>query len=566
MLTELRVSNLGVIPDVNVVLGGGMTALTGETGAGKTLLVDAISLLLGGPADASLVRPGAPEALVEGRFAGPNGEDIVLSRVVPAAGRSRAYINGRMSSASQLAEAGEQLVDMHGQHGHQALLTPAAQRAMLDRFGGINTEDVNTARRALKDLEAGRDALGGDARARAREIDLLRFQIEELEAAGLGSPDEDERLKDEEETLSAATALRESAEQVHAALTADEGICDRVSSLIPLVHSGKALAPLHDRLAATAVELADIAQDARLAADSLEDDPERLAWIGTRRQVLSDLRRKYGDSLEEVIAFRDRSCERLAELEDHDHRASRLDEEIRTAAADVAEKERHLWERRKAVAPLFSKEVEKRLRELAMPRARFVVEIGEKPPGDSVTWMLGANPGEPVLPLTKVASGGELARTMLAARLTVGTAPFSPAGGIAAGQSNGSAGRRAASGRDGAGAATLVFDEVDAGVGGEAAVAVGRALAALAGEHQVLVVTHLPQVAAFADEHWVVQKRTEGDRTVASVGTVTGEDRVVEVSRMLSGSPASETARRHAEELLNNIGPVSSPKTGTGLR
>ncbi|HUE58374.1 MAG TPA: hypothetical protein VMO88_02210, partial [Acidimicrobiales bacterium] len=427
---------------------------------------------------------------------------------------------------------GGQLVDMHGQHGHQALLTPTAQRAMLDRFGGISTGDVTTARRALKDLEASRDALGGDGKARAREMDLLRFQIEELETAGLDSPDEDERLNEEEETLGAATSLRESAEKVHAALTADEGICDRVGSLIPLVHAGKALAPLRDRLAATSVELADIAREARLAADSLEDDPERLAWIGARRQTLSDLRRKYGDTLAEVIAFRDAARERLAELGAHDKRAAGLDDEISAAAGELAEKERQLWERRTAVAPLFSEEVEKRLRELAMPRARFVVEVGDSPPGDSVTWMLGANPGEPVLPLTKVASGGELARTMLAARLTVGTAPFD-------------------AGQDGSGAATLVFDEVDAGVGGEAAVSVGRALAALAGEYQVLIVTHLPQVAAFANQHLVVEKRTQGDRTVASVEAVSGQDRVVELSRMLSGSPGSETARRHAEELLN---------------
>ena len=556
MLTELRVSNVGVIEDVIIVLGSGMTALTGETGAGKTLLVDAITLLLGGSADPTLVRPGEPEALVEGRFATPSGEEIILTRVVPTGGRSRAYVDGRMASASQLAEVGTQLVDMHGQHGHQALLTASAQRAMLDRFGGITTDYVADARRALRELEAARGALGGDARARAREMDLLRFQIEELDAAGLDSADEDDRLKDEEETLGAATALRDSAEQVHAALSSEEGIRDRVSSLIPLVQSGKSLASLHDRLAATAVELADIAQEARLAADSLEDDPERLAWISARRQVLSDLRRKYGDTLDEVIAFRDVARERLAELEDHDRRAAGLDDDIRFASSELAEKERDLWERRKAAAPLFSEEVEKRLRELAMPHARFVVEVGDQPPGDSVAWMLGANPGEPVLPLTKVASGGELARTMLAARLAVGTAPPSTVG---AGDTD-----------TGTGMATLVFDEVDAGVGGEAAVSVGRALGALATDYQVLVVTHLPQVAAFADQHWVVEKRTEGDRTVASVETVAGKERVVELSRMLSGSPASETARRHAEELLRSASPAAtptgaSPRTRTGL-
>jgi DNA repair protein RecN (Recombination protein N) len=532
MLTELHVANLGVIQDVTVVLGGGMTALTGETGAGKTLLVDAISLLLGGPADGSLVRPGASEALVEGRFMSALGEETILRRAVPSSGRSRAYIDGRMASAAQLAEAGEGLVDMHGQHGHQALMTPGAQRALLDRFGGISTDEVVAARRAVRELEETRAGLGGDAKARAREIDLLRFQIEELEAAGLESGDEDERLREEEETLGDAASLRNAAEEIHVALTADDGVTDRIGSLVSLVQSGRALSSIHDRLAAAMVELSDVAQEARMAADSLEDDPERLAWIGSRRQVLADLRRKYGETLGEVIAFRDQACHRLAELESHDQRAAELDHLIGTARAKLDEKERALLETRSAVAPSLSESVETRLRQLAMPRARFVVEVGQEPPGDSVVWLLGANPGEPVLPLTKVASGGELARTMLAARLAVGTAAGSADGGSAA--------------------TTLVFDEVDAGVGGEAAVAVGRALAALASDYQVLVVTHLPQVAAFADHHLVVQKRTEAERTVASVEAVGGQDRVVELSRMLSGSPSSETARRHAEELLRD--------------
>jgi DNA repair protein RecN (Recombination protein N) len=541
MLTELHVTNLGVIQDVSIVLGPGMTALTGETGAGKTLLVDAISLLLGGPADASLVRPGASEAVVEGRFMSADGGETILSRVLPAGGRSRAYVDGRMAAASQLAEVGESLVDMHGQHGHQALMTPSAQRNLLDRFGAVSTEEVVAARRVVRGLEEARLALGGDAKARAREIDLLRFQIDELEGAGLESADEDERLRDEEETLGEATSLRQAAEQVHLALTTEDGICDRVGSLISLVQSGRALSSIHDRLAGAMAELSDLAQEARFAAGSLEDDPGRLEWIGARRQVLADLRRKYGDTLEEVISYRDQARERLTELESHDQRAGELDGQIELARKKLAEAELVLLERRRAVAPSLSQAVESRLRELAMPRARFIVQVGEDPPGDAVTWLLGANPGEPVLPLTKVASGGELSRTMLAARLAVGTA--------AAAQINAT---EHDAPEDDATATTLVFDEVDAGVGGEAAVAVGRSLAALADGHQVLVVTHLPQVAAFADHHLVVQKRTEGERTTASVEAVDGQERVVELSRMLSGSPDSKTARRHAEELLRN--------------
>ena len=545
MLTELRVANLGVIQDVTVVLGGGMTALTGETGAGKTLLVDAISLLLGGAADANLVRPGATEALVEGRFTWPERDERILTRVVPGAGRSRAYIDGRMASAAQLSEQAEELVDLHGQHGHRALVTPGAQRALLDQFGSISTEEVATARGHLRNLETARAALGGDAIARAREIDLLRYQIGELDEASIESADEDDRLRDEEETLAAVTSLREWAVRVHAELTEEDGLGERVASLLHVSVSSKALQPILDRLAAVELELSDLAQDARGAADSLEDDPERLAWIGTRRQLLRDLRRKYGETLNEVLAFRDQAGARLAELESRDERAGRLDAEIEAARTNLAAKETELMRRRQAAAPSLSKAVEKRLRELAMPRARFVVAVGDEPPGDSVVWMLGANPGEPVLPLSKVASGGELARTMLAARLATG-----PTGPPAAEFDGSEPGVPPAG--------TLIFDEVDAGVGGEAAVAVGRALAALASDYQVLVVTHLPQVASFADSHLVVEKRPEGDRTVASVSAVEGQRRIVELSRMLSGSPNSETARRHAEELLQNR-PAESP-------
>ena len=539
MLTELRVTNLGVIEDVTVVLGAGMTALTGETGAGKTLLVDAISLLLGGPADADLVRPGAAEALVEGRFTNPAGEERILTRVVPATGRSRAYVDRSMASAANLADLAEQLVDLHGQHGHQALLAPAAQRALLDQFGSISIEAVAIARRKLRELEASRSTMGGDERARAREMDLLRYQIAELDAANLESADEDERLSDEEETLAAASSLREAAQQLHAELTAEEGISERVDSLLHLASSGKALSTIHDRLAGIALELSDVANETRLAADSFEDDPVRLEWIGARRQLLRDLRRKYGETLVDVIAFRDQAHDRLVEVESQDQRAAVLDQEIDAAMADLAGKEADLLRRRLHAAPSLSEAVQARLRELAMPRARFVVEVGDQPPGDSVVWLLGANPGEPVLPLSKVASGGELARTMLAARLAVG------GGAAPEGDPDGS-------GPAVPSAATLIFDEVDAGVGGEAAVAVGRALAALSSQYQVLVVTHLPQVASFADRHLVVEKRADRDRTVASVRAVEAQDRVVELSRMLSGSPNSETARRHAEELLAN--------------
>ena len=539
MLAELRVANLGVIDEVTVVLDSGLTALTGETGAGKTLIVDAIGLLLGANPDPLMVRPGEAEAVVEGRFVGADGTETVLRRVIPRSGRSRAYVDGRMANAGQLSELGSSLVDMHGQHGHQSLLRPGVQRAMLDRFGGISTDEVQAIRRGLRRLAESQAEIGGDARNRARETDLVRFQLAELDAAGIASPDEDELLRSEEERLADATSLREAASRARELLGGDGGAADNLGEAMSLMAGKGPLAELRERVAAIADEAADLARELRAAEEAFDDDPKRLAEVGARRQVLTELRRKYGETLADVIAFQDEARSRLEALESHESRAAELDREHDRLAAELADAEERLLEARRAAAPRFGSSVERILRELAMPHATFEVEVDQEPPGDSVAWKLGANPGEAVLPLSKVASGGELARTMLAARLVIGgTAPTS---------GNGDAGEDPGSQ---SGPSTLVFDEVDAGIGGEAATAVGRALASLGREYQVLVVTHLPQVASFADRHLVVQKRVDAGRTVAEVDLVEGADRVIEVSRMLSGSPDSESARRHAEDLL----------------
>jgi DNA repair protein RecN (Recombination protein N) len=565
MLAELRVTQLGVIEDVTVVLGPGMTALTGETGAGKTLIVDAISLLLGGRADPALVRPGADEAVVEGRFVGSEGvAELVLTRVIPATGRARAYIDGRMASAQQLGELGEQLVDLHGQHAHQSLLRPAAQRAALDAGAGITTDELMEARRKLRALAKAQADIGGDARSRTRELDLLRYQVGELDAAGIDSPSEDDDLRGEEEWLSDASTLRQAAAMVAEGLAGDEGIIDRLGSLVSELSGRPPLRSLHDRLLAGQAELSDVAGGARAAVETFEDDPGRLTEVGARRRLLTDLRRKYGDTLAEVIAFGNQARARIAELEDHDSRAASLDRDRSEAEAELRAAEERLGTARRASAAAFAAEVESALRELAMPRARFGVEIGSDLAGEEVTWLLGANPGESLLPLAKVASGGELARAMLAVRLvlTRRRAERAERGGRVAVAALGGPG-----GAGGAGdtdevrrldvAPTLVFDEVDAGIGGEAAVAVGRALADLGAEHQVLVVTHLPQVAAFADRHLVVHKHAIGERTVASAETVDGSARVVELSRLRGGRPHRATARRHAEELLAHRQPGS---------
>ena len=525
MLTELAVTNLGVIGRVRVVLGPGMTALTGETGAGKTMLVEAIELLVGGRADPALVRPGADEAVIEGRFV-IDDDEVVLTRVIPAVGRSRGYVDGRLAPASALAEWGARLVDLHGQHAHQSLLGVATQRAALDHFGGVDLEPLRAARAKVAAIEAALAELGGDERARAREIDLLRFQVDELSAAALTDADEDERLAAEEELLADAVAHQEAAAVAIAALIDEGGASDGLGAAVAAVTARTPFGALHDRLRDVAAELGDIVSELRVIGDAITDDPERQAVVRARRQLLHELRRKYGETLAEVIEFGADAAQRLAELEAHDERASALDRARRDALVEVARAAELVGQARRAAAPELGSAVEGNLIELAMPKAQVAVEVGDADPGDEVAFLLAANPGSPQLPLAKVASGGELARAMLALRLVmVG---------------------------DRSGPRTLVFDEVDAGVGGVAASAVGQALARLAvGERQVLVVTHLAQVAACADVQIAITKADDGSTTTASVLVLDQDERVIELSRMLSGSPESSSAQEHAAELLS---------------
>jgi DNA repair protein RecN (Recombination protein N) len=529
MLLELHVRDLGVIDDLVLVLEPGMTALTGETGAGKTLVVEAIELLVGARADPVLVRPGADEARVEGRFVDGDRE-TVLARAVPRTGRSRAYVDGHLATVAELAEQGRSLVDLHGQHAHQSLLAARVQRDALDRFASVDLSPLAGARARRADADAALAALGGDSRARAREIDLLRFQVGELDAARLEDPDEDDRLEEMEDLLAGAESHRKAGAAAYEALMADGGAGDGVGRAVAACAGHAPLADTERRLRAVAAEVADAAADLRATVEAIPIDPDRLEEVRARRRLLGELRRKYGERLSDVLAYASEARSRLSELEGHDQRVAALEAERAQADAAVREAAAAVGRARRSAAPSLAATVEANLRTLAMPRARFEVTVGDEDPGDEVTFLLGANPGEAALPLAKVASGGELARTSLAARLVLTQR------GVGAAQ---------------AGAPpTLVFDEVDAGVGGEAALAVGRALAELAADHQVLVVTHLPQVAAFADHQVAVDKEERGGRTVARARTLDGQERVVELSRMLSGQPTSTTAQGHAEELL----------------
>jgi DNA repair protein RecN (Recombination protein N) len=527
VLTDLRVRDLGVIEDVVLAFGPGMTALSGETGAGKTLLVEALELVLGGRAHAGLVRAGAEEAIVEARFlvgAGEDEREVILTRSVPAEGRSRAWIDGRMAPVGALAETAAAMVEIHGQHEHRALVTPAAQRHALDAFAGTDLARVLALRRRLRELDDAQGALGGDAQQRAREADVLRYQVEEIAAARVEDPQEEAALRLEEERLADVGAYRDAALGALELLESSDGeggALEELGRVAATLGGREAFDALRGRVAEAAVELSDVARALRDEIEGAEDDPQRLAEVQERRRLLAELRRKYGEDLAGVLAYATEAAARLVLLEDAEGEAARLQAERERLGAELAEAEAEVRAVRARAAGRFGRQVEERLATLAMGAARLEVHVGRDGTGEPVELALGVNVGEPLQPLARSASGGELARVMLAIRLVSLGGPQ-----------------------------TMVFDEVDAGVGGAAALALGAALHEVAGDRQVLVVSHLAQVASRADAQVRVEKHEARGRTVTRASAIEGEERVTELSRMLSGHPGSDAARAHARELL----------------
>ena len=530
MLVELAIENLGVIERVNLAFGDGFTVLTGETGAGKTMVVEAINLVVGARADASVVRNGAEEARVEARFVREvDGVEVetILTRVIAREGRSRAYVDGRMATVAQLSELGGELVDIHGQHAHQRLLGASAQREALDRFAGVDLGPLRAAREAVTEIDASLAALGGDEKTRAREIDLLQFQVGEIEGAAITSEVEETDLGREEDLLADATRYRETLWAVAEFLGGDNGAGDSVGRASRAVASFDGLSELRTRLAALSAEVDDLLAEVRTAAERSEEQPERLETVRQRRQLLRDLMRKYGDSLADVISFGNEASTRLGELMSYSERVESLNADRVKALSALRAEQLKVGGQRRSHAKALGSAVQKHLRTLALPHAEVLVSVGDEksdPAGDAVTFLLAANPGSEPLPLTKVASGGELARTMLAIRLVLTDEP-----------------------------GTMVFDEVDAGIGGAAAVAVASSLRELGRNHQVFAVTHLPQVAASAHRHVMVSKSVVKGKTFGSALMLGDDDRVSEVARMLSGGVADESAVAHARDLISTL-------------
>jgi len=546
MLEELHIARIGVIDQVTLELADGLNVVTGETGAGKTMVVSSLELLRGGRADADMIRRGADRGSVDGRFhpvpdtaetwTGPDDEDFAVRREVladPKGTRSRARLGSSLAPVSALAEVVGELVEIHAQSDAVKLADSAVQRELLDRSGGpalaealtAYQETFHTWRSVTSELVELTDA----DRDTAREIDRLRFELDEIDAVA-PQPGEEDKLEADLARLEHAETLLFAAQQAGEALIGDGGARDTLGAALQTLRQVASLDDELDELTQRVEGVTAEVQDLGLALTAYTErtdlDPARLEELRDRKGLIGQLTRKYGPDATAISAYADQARERLLQLEGGQDRIEELAGQVDQRHAEVlAAAEQLAAQRREAAAQLATK-VEAHLGDLAMASARFTVEFtGTEPASHGaqrITFMLAANAGETMLPLAKAASGGERSRIALAVRLALADADETP---------------------------VLVFDEVDAGIGGATATKVGQNLADLARGRQVLCVTHLAQLAAFADRHFVVEKRTTDDRTSAAVQALTEEDRVTELSRMLSGSPGSELASGHAAEL-----------------
>ncbi|MBO2450190.1 DNA repair protein RecN [Actinomadura barringtoniae] len=558
MVDEVRIQGLGVIDEAVLELSPGFNVVTGETGAGKTMVVTSLGLMFGGRADPQRVRPGADRATVEGRIVvDPGGkvvervdeaggeldeDTLIITRSVSAEGRSRAFLGGRSVPVSMLINLADDLVAVHGQSDQQRLLQAGRQRGALDRYAGNALTKPMRAYTASyqrhRQVAALLEELTTRSRERAQEADLLRFGLEEIEKID-PKAGEDVELAAEEERLGHADGLRTAATSAHEALLGDPAAAIEAANVVGLLGTARnaleavrehdpALAGLADRLAEAGYLVSDAGTELASYAESIEADPARLAAVQERRAELTSLTRKYGETLNDVLEWARTSAARLTELDGDDDRIDELAAEKDELTERLTAEAGELTAVRTRAAERFSAAVTEELTALAMPHARVDVAVTQTEYGphgaDEVEVRLAPHPGSPPLPLHKGASGGELSRVMLAIEVVFAGADPVP---------------------------TFVFDEVDAGVGGKAAVEIGRRLARLARNAQVIVVTHLPQVAAFADQHLLVEKSDDGLVTRSGVTALDREGRLRELSRMLAGLEDSELGRAHAEELLD---------------
>lgn len=552
MLKALRIKDFAIIAEMSLEFEKGFTVFTGETGAGKSILVDAIGVMIGGRAAADVVRYGSDEAVVEAIFeevtdAGllekmtqygvpVDGNEILIRRNISKGGKNRIYINGTLATLSMLEELCSGLVDIHGQHDQQNLLKRERHLEYLDAFGGLSghrdrikekVQHLNRLRARLDELEAG-------VRERREKEELFRYQLTEIKGAGL-KPDEERELTREKEILGNARRLSESGDEVYSLLYDDERsilsglgrveetlagiskIADQMGECLDLVRSSKAA-------------LRETAESVRRFRDEVKHDPERLEKIEERLYLIERLKKKYGPSVEEILAYLSKIEKELSGLEFSDQDVSTLREEIGDVTEKTIQDAAKLSKLREKSAKILEKEIAQELDLLQMGNMRFVAGIERRPlsqNGCDFVEFLIANVGEEPRPLAKIASGGELSRLMLAIKSRLSAVDS---------------------------VQTLIFDEVDTGIGGRVAEEVGRRLKQLAGDHQVCCVTHLPQIAALADTHYSVEKVMTDNRMTTNIRRLVGQKRIEEVGRMLGGKGKAQGALKYAEEMIRTAG------------
>jgi DNA repair protein RecN (Recombination protein N) len=565
MLLELRAENYAVIDHAIAGFGPGLNLLTGETGAGKSILVDALALLMGQKASTGVIRHGSDRAVLSCVFESTPGaelileangidmdaDQVILRREILADGKGRVYVNNQPATVAVLRALAPELALVHAQSETVSGFDPAQQRILLDRFGAVSTDAASDAFSRWRDIQNRLTELEHDEQDRLRLADLWSFQAREIQSAA-PEAGEDEALETEKRVLANAEKLHAAATSVNNVLYDDDISAESTlqaaqKHLEELARYDVAFAEPAQQLASTRAIVQDISATVRDYADRIDASPERLAEIENRLALLDRLKRKYGSTLAEVIAFGEEAARKLAEIENRDETLKALRADLEKAAASYRTAARAVTADRAAAAKKLEKLAESQINDLAM-KARFSIAVtpSEEPAAwtahgwDTVECRIATNPGEPIQPLDQIASGGEMSRVLLALKVSVEE-------GANRGRS-----RKTQIPR------TLVFDEIDIGIGGRAAEAVGQKLKALSRVQQVLCVTHLPQIAAFADQHLLIEKQEKQRRTQTSIRLLTPQERAEEIARMISGATVTETSLRHAEQMLKSSANVVS--------
>ena len=560
MLSEIYIENFAIIDKLHIQFSGGLNIITGETGAGKSIMVDALMIALGGRASAEFIRTGAERAVIEaiftiaalndaqakaseyGFFDAESGDtDVLIRREISRNGRNRLLVNGHPATSVMVAELGDLLLDIHGQHEHQSVMNPDYHVELLDLYGKLlpPREEVAAAYRRFKKVERELKDLRDHSRERMQHLDLMRFQYEEIQKADL-RPGEDDELLHERKILAGAEQLASGANMIQDMLDGDHGAAldilrKIVSRLEDLAGIDESLDAHLNTCESVQYQLEDVAAAMRNYAQSVEFDEARLNDVEKRIDELNTLKRKYGNTIEDILKLHEDIAQELTTFDQRETREKELEEEYHRLRDIMQQRSQQLSDDRKRAAARFEQEIMRELALLSMEKTRFSVEF--KTAGteanpftakgiDKIEFLIAPNPGEPLKPLSKIASGGEISRIMLAMKTLLGEADRVP---------------------------VMVFDEIDTGIGGKVAEIVGKKLRQVSASHQVICITHLPQIASKGDTHFHVEKRAEDDRTTTFIRELSGQTRIEEIARMLGGETLTKTTLDHAREMLGAL-------------